>query len=347
MNVRLLLALTVTLMATAASAADVRVMKIDSRSLQGNAFGDPTTQTFAVYVPPGYDSSTARYPVVYLLHGIGDSFEVWTEAWEIPRMLDRLIGEKKIAPMIVVMPSSRSRFLGTYYEDSPVSGGWGSLVAVEIRELVDRQFRTLAKRESRGVAGHSMGGYGAIRFGMERADLFSAVYAMSPCCLDAVEDVSWGNQQAWRTFAAFQSREDADAALQRGDFYPAAILSLLSALTPDPKAPLGVVVPVRVDDGELQPIEPAFTNFRNQLPVRQVATYRENLRKLRALYFDYGYSDQFAHIPVASASLSRELQEAGVPHVLAAYDGDHRQRVVERMERIVFPMFSAVLDHKP
>ncbi|HYC61804.1 MAG TPA: alpha/beta hydrolase-fold protein [Thermoanaerobaculia bacterium] len=323
--------------------ADVRVLTLESSALAGNQFGDPTTQTFAVYVPPGYEASTARYPVVYLLHGIGDSFEVWTKAWKIPEMLDRLIAEKKIAPMIVVMPNSRSRFLGTYYEDSPVSGGWGSLVAVEIVGLVDRQFRTIATRESRGVTGHSMGGYGAIRFGMERPELFSAVYAMSPCCLDTVEDISWGNQQAWRTFLGFKTREDADAALQKGDFYPPAILSLLSAVSPDPKAPLGVEVPVRLDHGELTPIEPAFTNFRNQLPVRQVAQYRDNLRRLRALHIDYGFSDQFAHIPVASAALSRELIDHGVPHVLAVYDGDHRQRVVERMEKIVFPMFSEVL----
>lgn len=323
--------------------ADVRVLSIDSRSLAGNRFGDPTTQTFAVYVPPGYETSNARYPVVYLLHGIGDSFEVWTRAWKIPEMLDRLIAEKKIAPMIVVMPNSRNRFLGTYYEDSPVSGGWGDLVAVEIVSMVDREFRTIAKRESRGVTGHSMGGYGAIRFGMERPDLFSAVYAMSPCCLDTVEDISFGNAQAWRTFLGFKTYEDADATLQKGDFYPAAILALLAAITPDANAPLGVQVPVRMTRHELTPIEPAFTNFRNQLPVRQVAQFRDNLRKLRALHIDYGFGDQFAHIPVATAALSRELLEHGVPHVLAAYEGDHRQQVVERMEKIVFPMFSEML----
>lgn len=332
-----------TLLLASFAAAEVRTMNIDSQSLRGNALGDSPSQSFAVYLPPGYQNSTTRYPVIYLLHGIGDSFEVWTNAWKIPQMLDRLILEKRIAPMIVVMPNARNRYGGGYYEDSPVAGGWGDLIAVEMVALVDQTFRTIAKAEARGVAGHSMGGYGAIRFGMERPDVFRAVYALSPCCLDVVEDIGQGNVAAWKTFLTFKSREDADAALQRGDFYPAAILGFLSAVMPNANAPLGVEVPFREARRELLPVEPAFTRFRDRLPVRAAASHRDNLRKLSALYLDYGYSDQFAHIPVATASLSRTLQDAGVPHVLEAYAGDHRQQVVERLERIVFPMFSRVL----
>jgi enterochelin esterase-like enzyme len=332
-----------TLFFTSFTAAEVRIMNIESESLRGNALGDSHSQRFAVYLPPGYENSPTRYPVIFLLHGIGDSFEVWTSAWQIPQMLDRLIAEKKIAPMIVVMPNARNRFGGGYYEDSPIAGGWGDLIAVEIVALVDKTFRTIAKADARGVAGHSMGGYGAIRFGMERPDVFRAVYALSPCCLDAVEDIGQGNVAAWKTFLTFRSREDADAALQRGDFYPAAILGFLSAVMPNANAPLGVDVPFREARRELLPVEPAFTQFRDRLPVRAAASHRDNLRKLRALYIDYGYSDQFAHIPVATASLSRALQDAAIPHVLDAYAGDHRQHVVQRLETIVFPMFSRVL----
>lgn len=338
------IAAAVVLLASGAFAADVRILKIESAALQGNLAGDPAVQSFAVYVPPGYDASSARYPVVYLLHGIADSYETWTGAWKIPEMLDRMIAAKAIAPMIVVMPNAGNRFLGSYYVNSPVTGRWADMIANEMVATVDAQFRTIAKAESRGVVGHSMGGYGAIRFGMERPDVFRAVYAISPCCLDAVEDIGWGNQAMWRTFLTFKSYADAEAALQKGDFYPMAALGLLSAHIPNASAPLRVDVPVRAARGELLPSEPAYTRLRDQLPLRNVARYRDNLRSLRALYIDYGFSDQFAHIPIATPAFSRELIAQGVPHVLDAYDGDHRQRVVERMEKIMFPMFSAVLE---
>ncbi|HEX2120514.1 MAG TPA: alpha/beta hydrolase-fold protein [Thermoanaerobaculia bacterium] len=333
----------VLLLAPGAFAADVRILKIDSAALRGNLAGDPAVQSFAVYVPPGYDSSTARYPVVYLLHGIADSYETWTGGWKIPDMLDRLIAAKAIAPMIVVMPNAGNRFMGSYYVNSPVTGRWADMIANEMVAMVDAQFRTLAKPESRGVVGHSMGGYGAIRFGMERPDVFRAVYALSPCCLDAVEDIGWANQAMWRTFLNFKSYADAEAALQKGDFYPMAALGLLSAHLPNPDAPLRVDVPIRAARGELVPNEPAYTKLRDQLPMRNVGRYRENLRQLRMLSIDYGFADKFAHIPVATPAFSRELIAHGVPHVLDAYEGDHRQRVVRRMETIVFPTFSAVL----
>lgn len=341
----LLVVLFALLVSLHAFAADVRTVKIDSRALAGNLAGDPATQTFAVYVPPGYDTSTARYPVVYLLHGIADSNDVWINIWKIPDMLDRLIAAKKIAPMIVVMPNAGNRFLGSYYVNSPVTGRWSDFIADEMVKLVDGTFRTIAKPEARGVTGHSMGGYGAIRFGMERPDVFRAVYASSPCCLDTVEDITWANFTSWMTFLTFKTYEDAEAGLQKGDFYPMAILGLLSAHLPNPAAPLRVDVPIRSDGRQLLPVEPQFSRLRDQLPVRSAPRFRDNLRKLRALYIDYGFSDQFAHIPVATPAFSRVLLDQGVPHVLDAYDGDHRERVVERLEKIVFPMFSAVLEH--
>lgn len=254
-----------------------------------------------------------------------------------------MIAAKKIEPLIVVMPNGRNRFLGSYYVNSPVTGRWSDFIADEIVKRVDGTYRTIAKPESRGVAGHSMGGYGAIRFGMERPDVFRAVYAMSPCCLDAVEDIGWGNIASWKTFLTFKSYDDADAALQKGDFYPVAILSLLSAHVPNASAPLHVDMPIRQEGPELLPNEAAFARLRDALPVHAAPQHCDNLRKLRALYIDYGYSDQFAHIPVATREFSHVLTDLRVPHVLAAYDGEHRQQVVERLEKIVFPMFSATL----
>lgn len=339
-------ALVLLFVATALHAQNVRILTIHAASLENNAFGDPADQKLAVYLPPGYDVGDKRYPVVFLLHGIADSYDTWTDDFKVPQLLDRLIAAKTIEPMIVVMPNARNRFLGSYYLNSPITGRWEDYVADELVALVDRTFRTIAKPGARGVAGHSMGGFGAINFGMKRPDVFSAVYALSPCCLDAVEDIGYGNGDAWRGFLAFHSYADADAALEKGHFYPVALLALLSAFSPNAAAPLHVDVPIQEKRRELIPLEPQYTAFRDRFPIREVPRYRDNLRKLRALHIDYGFGDQFAHIPVATPAFSRVLTENGVPHSLDVYDGDHRQRVLYRLETVVFPMFSAVLDKK-
>jgi len=96
--------------------------------------------------------------------------------------MDRLLAKHAIEPMIVVMPNSFNRFGGSFYTDSALSGGWEDFITIDLVTYVDTLYRTIAKSGSRGVAGHSMGGYGALRLGMEHPEIFTAAYGMSPCC---------------------------------------------------------------------------------------------------------------------------------------------------------------------
>jgi S-formylglutathione hydrolase FrmB len=190
-----------------------------------------------------------------------------------------------------------------------------------------------------------MGGFGAIRLAMRRPDVFSVVYAISPCCLDAIEDIGYGNSAAWSGFLRFKTYEDADAALQRREFYPVALLGFLSAIDPDPDAPLHVKLPVVHAGNALVPMEPGYTEFREQFPLQQLGTYGTNLRKLRALAIDYGFDDEFAHIPPSTAAFSKALNDAHIPHTLETYAGDHRQSVRERLATTVFPFLARNLVH--
>lgn len=325
-------------------AGTVKQVSIHSAALAANLVGDSANQSFAVYLPPSYAKSTRRYPVVFLLHGLGGSSNDWLHHFNVPATLDRLIARHVIKEMIVVMPNASNRFLGSYYANSPVTGRWEDYIAEEIVARVDHDFRTLAKPGSRAVAGHSMGGFGAIRLGMHRPDVFSVVYAMSPCCLDAVEDIGYGNSASWNGVLAFKSYADVDAAVQRGDYYPVAALGFLCALDPDPSAPLHVKMPVQRVGHELEPSEPAYTAFRDSFPLQQVGQYRDNLRKLHALAIDYGFNDEFAHIPPATAAFSKALNDAHVPHQLDTFVGDHRQQLSERLATKVFPFLSSQLE---
>jgi S-formylglutathione hydrolase FrmB len=322
--------------AAGAASASVREVTIHSAALQGNLAGDSADSMFAVYLPPDYEAGSARYPVIYLLHGIADTSAIWTKQWDIPGMLDTLIAAKKIAPVIVVMPNARTRLLGSYYVNSPVTGNWADLIANEIVGYVDAHFRTLAKPASRAVVGHSMGGFGAIEFGMARPDVFGVVYAISPCCLAATEDIGYGNQAAWKTALGFRTLDDVAATLEKGDFYPVAIVGFLSATAPDPAAPLHVAFPMRSARGELLPNDPVYTRWRDALPLGQVEARRDNLRKLAALRIDVGLDDQFAHIPPSAIDFSRALAVNRIPHVFDIYRGEHHQ-VRDRMAAIMFP----------
>lgn len=335
------------LLIAAAATARIERLTIHTPSLEGNPAGEPADQNVIVYLPPSYDAAPQRrYPVVVLLHGIGDSPDTWLRAHHIPELLDRLAAEKKVPELIAVMPNGLTKYLGSFYVNSTVNGRWEDYIAGDVIAYVDSHYRTIAKPESRGITGHSMGGLGTITMAMHRPDVFRAGYAISPCCLDAVEDIGYGNS-AWRRALEFNSPADADKALAAGDFYPAAIVALGRALLPNPKSPLLFDFPFRAAGPELMPAEPAYTKFREAFPIRQVGRYAANLRQMKGLVMDYGLSDQFPHIPPATAAFSQALLDARVPHTLDVYEGDHRQAVNERLESKVFPFFAATLSTKP
>lgn len=339
-----LLVLVITLCASGLLAAGtVREVVVPAPSLRGNLVNAPTEQNVAIYLPPSYATNTTkRYPVLYLLHGIADSYNVWIKAWKIPAMADQVMSAAGAREFLIVMPNAGTRFLGSYYANSPVSGRWEDFIADDLVRYVDTNFRTIAKKESRGVTGHSMGGFGAIRLVMHRADVFGSAYAISPCCLDMAEDIGWGNP-AWFEALKLKTPEETSEALRRGAFYPVAIIGFAQVISPDASKPLWVDLPIRAEGHELLPVEPLYSKWREFFPVAEVARYRENLQGLAALRIDYGLDDQFAHIPVATRRFTDRLAELRIPHMVEVYAGDHRRLVPERIRTIVLPFFERTL----
>ena len=233
-----------------------RVVEVEvlAPALEGNLLGTPSVQGAAIYQPPSYEIETERrYPVIYLLHGIFDHYQVWLETFGVPAILDRLIAANEIPELIVVMPNGFNHLGGGFYRNSPASGNWADFVSDDLVGFVDENFRTLARTESRAIAGHSMGGYGALHFGMTRPDVFSVVWAMSPCCLAALDDFGFGND-AWKRASRFQSLEDMQGALESGDFYAVASIGVLTAFSPDPESPpFFVDFPYEIVRGEIVP----------------------------------------------------------------------------------------------
>ncbi len=85
--------------------------------------------------------------------------------------------------MILVFPDSKTMHNGSMYSSSQTVGDFERFISHDLIAAIDARYRTIPKREARGLAGHSMGGYGTARIGMKHADMYGAIYMMSPCCL--------------------------------------------------------------------------------------------------------------------------------------------------------------------
>jgi enterochelin esterase-like enzyme len=188
-------------------------------ALEGNLFADSPRRTVFVYLPPCYARHPdRRYPVVYLLHGYQGSAKQWMsdgkDGWDIRDVMDRSIASGKVHEMIVVMPDAKNKLGGSFYTNSVVNGNWEEFLAHDLVAYVDGKYRTLARPAGRGIAGHSMGGYGAILLAMKRPDVFGAVYGLSAAVLGWGGDLStdardWDTALSYRTTAEFDgARED-------------------------------------------------------------------------------------------------------------------------------------------
>jgi S-formylglutathione hydrolase FrmB len=319
---------------------------IHVRALEQNALGDSPDQRVLVYLPPSYNDSTQkRYATLYLLHGIGGSPEDWGpdgfQGMDVGLVSDSLVHAGTIEEMIIVTPNGKNRYLGAFYLNSATNGRWEDYIARELVQHVDRTYRTRAAAASRGLAGHSMGGFGALMLGMRHPDVFGAVYALSPCCLGMVADLS-ATDSAWYRLAEYRSWDDLlSRAGQKNDFMPIGYVALAASISPNPAArPWRADLPVVVRNGRLVRVSSAFQKWYQTLPLPHVKKSQKALRRLRGLTIDVGFNDEFTHITAGSVLFSDSLAAYDVPHTLEIYDGDHRDRIRERITTRVLPFFS-------
>ncbi|HEV2705521.1 MAG TPA: alpha/beta hydrolase-fold protein, partial [Pyrinomonadaceae bacterium] len=283
-----------------------------------------------------------RFPVVYFLHGYEPQDQVMKQTAEFQELMDKLIAAGNAREMIVVVPNGRNAYNGSFYANSTVGGNWEDFITRDLVSYIDSRYRTIPQAASRGIAGHSMGGYGSIVIGMKHPQVFGAVYTLSACCLAMLADLGPSNA-AWRTALDYKSRNDFSTA-SFNTTYATALTAMAAAFSPNPQRPLRVDFPYRLERGILVPNHPAYAAFQSMLPVNMVDAYTENLMKLRGLFIDYGAQDEFSHIPAGSQSLSRELSEHGISHTFEVYQGDHTGQLKRRLETKVLPFFSQTLN---
>jgi S-formylglutathione hydrolase len=314
---------------------------IDAPSLRGNLIGDSARKPITVYLPPSYSRTrTKRYPVVYLLHGFSASHRAFMGGvysnMNTRLSMDSLIHAGLSKEMIVVTPNADNPFDGGFYRNSPVTGNWEDYIYKDVVSFIDRRYRTIRNRSARGIAGHSMGGYGALWIGMRHPEVFSAMYLLSPCCLRDFGDVSQRGTGPWKAALRVTS---VDSVLKAG-FTADLLIALAAVYSPNPsRPPLFVDFPNRLDGDSIVPVPETTERWLSASPMMFVPVYAENLRRL-AIGFDAGRQDALKDIPVSVSMLDSVLTGLQIPHRAELYDGDHMRRIRSRLETNVFPFFS-------
>ncbi|MCE6991856.1 alpha/beta hydrolase family protein [Dyadobacter sp. CY323] len=327
--------------ATLASAQEkllgsVERIKVHGKCLEGNLEGNSADPEVSIYLPPSYKKdSKRRYPVIYLLHGFTDTDAQWyglVKHWiNMPVIVDKVFAAGKVNEMIIVTPNAYTRSGGSFYSNSITVGNWEEYVAKELVSYIDKQYRTIAKPTSRGLAGHSMGGYGTMRIGERYPDVFSSLYALSPCCMAP------GGNRSPESLAKIEAIKD-PADFNKADFGTKAALASAAAWSPNPTKPPFYTDQI-VENGQFQKM--TETKWAANSGMATIDQYIPNLKKLKGIAFDAGDKDQ----PIASniKTLHELLENYKIEHTYEEYQGDHLNRIGERIEQKMLPFFSGKL----
>jgi len=310
-----------------AAPVTIERIKVHGIHLEGNLEGDSPDRDVIVYLPPSYTKEVnRRYPVVYALHGYSISNEKWTTEIHTPQTIEGAFATG-MREMIVVIPNAQTLHNGSMYSNSVTTGDWEDFIAQDLVSYIDAHYRTIPDRMSRGLAGHSMGGYGTTRIGMKHPEVFSSLYIMSPCCMSAREAPP--PEMAKTTEDAMKAGDTSKL-----DFLTRATMASAAAWSPDPKAPpFYLDLPTR--DGVPQPS--VLARWAANAPLAVVDQYIYNLRQYHAIAMDVGDLDG---LRTDTAELHRILDTYGIANSFELYSGDHISAVADRMQNHVLPFFS-------
>lgn len=307
----------------------VQRIKVHSAAVAGNLEGEAADREVVVVLPPSYGTNAQRrYPVVYALHGYSIGAEQWIKEIHVPQVIEGALG-KGGKEMIVVFPDSKTVHNGSMYSSSATTGDFERFVAEDVVAYVDANYRTLADRRSRGLVGHSMGGYGAARIGMKHADVFGALYLMSPCCLSAREAFGL-DEAALARVAAMKSPAESEGM----PFGLRAQLAVGAAWSPNPKKP-----PLYLDlpGGDEAQRNAVLAKWAANAPLAFVDQYIRDLKRYKAIAMDVGDQDG---LKVDTESLHKILDSYGISNSFTIYPGTHTSHVAFRFQDNVLPFFS-------
>ncbi len=307
----------------------VEHIKIHGAALEGNLEGNDVDREVLVFLPPGYATDRSRrYPVLYALHGYSIGAAQWSQEIHVPQTIEGAFAQGA-QDMIVVLPDSKTVHNGSMYSSSVTTGDFERFIAHDVVAYIDAHYRTIPKRSSRGLVGHSMGGYGASRIGMKHSDVFGSLYIMSPCCMSA-RGAGPSNPESEKALEAVKTAADS----AKLPFGLRAQLASAAAWSPNPKnPPLYLDLPVK--DGTVR--QDVLAKWAANAPLAFVDQYIGNLRQYNGIAIDVGDQDG---LRAGAAKLHEILDSYGIANTFEVYPGTHTSAVAVRFQNFVMPFFS-------
>lgn len=313
-----------------AAGVQVEHIKVHGKSLEGNLEGNAVDRDVIVLLPPSYaKSKTRRYPVLYFLHGFALTAQRFSDFMHAPEAAATSASHG--AEFIIVLPDTDTKMGGSMYSSSPTVGDFESFVAKDLVAYIDGHYRTLARRSSRGLVGHSMGGYGVWKIAMKYPQPWSAIYAMSACCVSPrVETV-----EEAKKISEIPFEQSAKAG-----FGEKAALASAVAWSPDPKKP-PYYADFAYNDGAIDQL--VLAKWAANSPLAMVPQHVPALKSFSAIAADVGDKDGLLKDDTA---IHEELGLFGIRHQWEVYDGDHVSAITARFPTKVLPFFAQHLQMK-
>lgn len=269
----------------------------EGKSLKNNMIGEIINRDLIIYLPPSYYTSNKKYPVVYFLHGFQEAPSL---IYNYYKSFDSQMKKNENNEFIIVEPNANNKLQGSFYTNSPVTGNWEDYIVKDVVNFVDKKYRTMPNASSRGIAGFSMGGSGALNISLKHPDVFSAAYIMSPGTFDEN-----GLKNAMPTWdSTFLNAYGAAFSPNVRGQYPYANIPEFSNTVEDNKV--------------VQDWENGFGNLKNK-----IENYKKLNHPLTAIKIVCGNLDSYSWIMEGTAYFSKLLDDAGIKHEYKTFNGGH------------------------
>jgi hypothetical protein len=327
-----------------AASGTVETPVLVSRVLEDNRVGLNTHRPLKVYLPPGYATSKARYPVIYMLHGLNwNNDRMFDAASRTQATFDKAIASGVIKPFIAVAPDYTTQGPGTFFVNSSTAGRFEDFTVKEVVPFIDANYRTLPRRESRAIMGEHMGAFGAFWYAVHHADVWGTLYALHPVGTGPGLVPMWSRPD-WRLVKNAKSFAELSS-----DPYTPVFVAMSQAFLPNPdRPPFYCDFIANIDE------EPATLNVANSQLLRSrfflekaVADNLDAVKTLRGIKFDWGRYDPNQDHVYANQAFTRKLEELGVEHEAEEYRGlpwDKYWMEDGRVINEVLPFFAKRLD---
>jgi Putative esterase len=310
--------LVITSSANASPGGTIVTETILSVVLADNKVGlDPNRQV-KIYLPPSYQSSSKRYPVVYFCHNIFWGPDQMIADGRAIALLDRAMNSSHSKEFIMVIANYRGVGIGSLYENSTTSGRWLDFTTQELIPFIDQKYRTINHRDSRAVIGDFMGGRGALKLAMSYPQVFGSVYAMHPVATGngsmpwTMLSVNWEKISNAKTFKDVE-----------GPDRTAIFVAIHQAFLPNPKRPpFYCDFSIEIENGARKVMSENMIKTKKEFLLDgMLEESAENLRKLNGIALDWGrYDETIAHVE-SNRAFSSKLEDLGIRHTSEEFNG--------------------------